>query len=51
MRRFATQAGGQAWLRSEPGQGTTVTIVLPAADLSGQQSAQPGRALEHAGAE
>ena len=31
VRRFATQAGGNAWLRSEPGKGTTVTVVLPAA--------------------
>jgi two-component system, cell cycle sensor histidine kinase and response regulator CckA len=31
VRRLATQAGGNAWLRSEPGQGTTVTVVLPAA--------------------
>jgi signal transduction histidine kinase/ActR/RegA family two-component response regulator len=50
VRRFATQAGGQAWLRSEPGQGTTVTVVLPAADLSGWQAApQQRRAIEHAG--
>ena len=31
VRRFATQAGGKAWLRSEPGRGTTVTVMLPAA--------------------
>ena len=31
VRRFAIQAGGNAWLRSEPGKGTTVTVVLPAA--------------------
>ena len=50
VRRFATQAGGQAWLRSEPGHGTTVTVVLPAADVSGWQvPAQRGRAIEHAG--
>jgi len=50
VRRFATQAGGQAWLRSEPGQGTTVTVVLPAADVSGWEvPAQRGRAIEHAG--
>jgi two-component system, cell cycle sensor histidine kinase and response regulator CckA len=50
VRRFATQAGGQAWLRSEPGQGTTVTVVLPAADLSGwQAAAQQGRAIDHVG--
>ena len=50
VRRFATQAGGQAWLRSEPGQGTTVTVVLPAADSSGWQvPPQRGRAIEHAG--
>jgi two-component system, cell cycle sensor histidine kinase and response regulator CckA len=50
VRRFATQAGGQAWLRSEPGQGTTVTVVLPAADPSGWQvAAQQGRVIDHAG--
>jgi len=35
VRRFATQAGGNAWLRSEAGKGTTVTVVLPAAAGSG----------------
>lgn len=30
MHRFAAQVGGKAWLRSEPGRGTTVTVVLPA---------------------
>lgn len=50
VRRFAAQAGGQAWLRSEPGQGTTVTVVLPAADSSGWHvPAQRGRPMEHAG--
>jgi CheY-like chemotaxis protein len=29
--RIAAQAGGTAWLHSEPGAGTTVSIVLPAA--------------------
>ena len=29
--RIAAQGGGKAWLRSAPGQGTTVTIMLPAA--------------------
>jgi PAS domain S-box-containing protein len=32
---FAAQAGGRAWLQSEPGQGTTVTVALPAAPGSG----------------
>jgi len=31
VRRFAAGAGGQAWLTSKPGYGTTVTILLPAA--------------------
>jgi PAS domain S-box-containing protein len=35
VRRFAAQAGGKAWLRSEPGRGTTVTVLLPAAADSG----------------
>ncbi len=34
VRRFATQVGGKAWLRSEPGHGTTVTVMLPAAAQS-----------------
>jgi PAS domain S-box-containing protein len=33
--RFAAQAGGKAWLRSEPGNGTAVTLLLPAAPGSG----------------
>jgi CheY-like chemotaxis protein len=33
--RFAARAGGRAWLRSAPDQGTTVTVVLPAAPGSG----------------
>jgi PAS domain S-box-containing protein len=50
VRRFATQAGGKAWLRSEPGQGTTITVVLPTADRSGWQApAQQGRAIEPVG--
>lgn len=32
---FAAQAGGRAWLQSEPGRSTTVTIALPAAPGSG----------------
>ena len=35
VRRFATQIGGKAWLRSEPGQGTAVTVMLPAAAGAG----------------
>ena len=31
VRRTAAQTGGKAWLRSEPGKGTTVTMMLPAA--------------------
>ena len=48
VHRFATQAGGKAWLRSEPGHGTTVTVMMPAA---AQASAAPdghqGWAAEH----
>ena len=48
VHRFATQAGGKAWLRSEPGRGTTVTVMMPAA---AQASAAPdghqGWAAEH----
>ena len=39
VRRFATQAGGKAWLRSAPGQGTTITVVLPAAAGSASPAA------------
>jgi PAS domain S-box-containing protein len=38
VRRFATQAGGRAWLRSEPGAGTTVTVILPAASDAGARA-------------
>ena len=38
VHRFATRAGGKAWLRSEPGRGTTVTVMMPAA---AQASAAP----------
>jgi PAS domain S-box-containing protein len=47
--RIAAQAGGKAWLRSQPGAGTTVTIMLPAAPgaVASERSDQmPG----HAGA-
>ena len=52
VRRFATRAGGRAWLRSEPGSGTTVTVLLPAADGSGSGAAGPtaGAAARPAGA-
>ena len=50
VRRFATQAGGKAWLHSELGHGTTVTVVLPAAGQAGWQTeTQQGRAVESAG--
>ncbi len=39
VRMLATQAGGRAWLRSEPGAGTTVTVMLPAAAGSGSEAA------------
>jgi PAS domain S-box-containing protein len=51
VRGFAARAGGKAWLRSEPGKGTTVTVMLPAAAGSGAGSAaeHKGRVMEHAG--
>ena len=49
VRRFAAQAGGDAWLRSEPGQGTTVTVVLPAAAGSDSPMIYQVRAMESAG--
>jgi hypothetical protein len=39
---FAAQAGGRAWLQSEPGLGTTVTVALPAAPGSGYDVASKG---------
>lgn len=39
VRLFAAQAGGRAWLRSEPGAGTTVTVMLPAAAGAGARAA------------
>jgi hypothetical protein len=48
VRRFAVTAGGNAWLRSEPGKGTTVTVVLPAAG-SASPARYQGQAMESAG--
>ncbi|HEY5984767.1 MAG TPA: ATP-binding protein [Streptosporangiaceae bacterium] len=52
VRRIAAQAGGDAWLRSQPGKGTTVTIMLPAAvPASGSSGATGSGAVpRHAGA-
>ncbi len=44
VHRFATRAGGRAWLRSAPGHGTTVTVVLPAAPGSGSGATGPAAA-------
>jgi len=51
VRGFAVQAGGNVWLRSEPGKGTTVTVMLPAAAGSGAGTAagHRGQVTEHAG--
>jgi PAS domain S-box-containing protein len=49
VRRFATQAGGNAWLRSEPGKGATVTVVLPAAAGSASPAIYRERATEPGG--
>ena len=46
VHRFAAQAGGKAWLRSELGRGTTVTVVLPAAPGSGSPQAHAVRPSE-----
>src|ERR1700728_2289745 len=48
VRRFAITAGGNAWLRSQPGKGTTVTVVLPAAAGSAPAMYQ-GQAMDSAG--
>jgi PAS domain S-box-containing protein len=50
--RIAAQAGGKAWLRSAPGQGTTVTIMMPAAEaaVAGGPARAAAPAAEHAGA-
>jgi PAS domain S-box-containing protein len=53
--KFAARVGGRAWLRSQPGRGTTVTVMLAAAPGSGSgRAAGPaagarGRAPAHAG--
>jgi PAS domain S-box-containing protein len=51
VRGFAAQAGGKVWLRSEPGKGTTVTMMLPAAAGSGAGPAadRQGPVIEHTG--
>jgi two-component system, cell cycle sensor histidine kinase and response regulator CckA len=49
VRRIAAQAGGTAWLSSEPGKGTTVTIMLPAT-VSEPDAAYPGAISQPAGA-
>jgi PAS domain S-box-containing protein len=51
VRRFAVQAGGKAWLCSEPGNGTTVTLMLPAAPGSAAAGprAAPGERAASAG--
>ena len=41
VQRIATQAGGKAWLRSEPGSGTTIVVVLPAAHGAGYEIFRP----------
>jgi PAS domain S-box-containing protein len=52
IQRFAAEAGGKAWLQSETGAGTTVTVVLPAAQGAGWEvpgaGATPGRSA-HSG--
>jgi PAS domain S-box-containing protein len=35
VRTFVAQVGGKTWLRSEPGRGTSVTVLLPAAAGAG----------------
>jgi len=41
VQRIAAQTGGRAWLQSEPGGGTTVTIALPAAHGAGFEVVSP----------
>ena len=50
VRRFATQAGGNAWLRSEPGKGTAITVVLPAAAGSDSPAIYQAQAMKPVGA-
>jgi signal transduction histidine kinase/CheY-like chemotaxis protein len=51
VRRLSALAGGKAWLRSEPGTGTGVTMMLPAAPESGNGLTGPGSARPVAGRE
>jgi CheY-like chemotaxis protein len=46
--RFTSRVGGKAWLRSEPGRGTTVTVIVPAAP--GSESGVTGPSGSLAGA-
>jgi PAS domain S-box-containing protein len=46
--RIAAQGGGKAWLRSEPGRGTAVTVVLPAAYQSDYEVTRPARTRSRA---
>jgi two-component system, cell cycle sensor histidine kinase and response regulator CckA len=41
VRRCVARADGRAWLRSEPGRGTSVTVMLPAAPGSGSGATGP----------
>jgi two-component system cell cycle sensor histidine kinase/response regulator CckA len=54
VHRFVARAGGKAWLQSEPGSGTAVTLMLPAAAGSGASdtgpaAARPDATAQHAG--
>ena len=49
VHRLAARAGGKAWLRSEPGNGTAVTLLLPAAPGSSFGAAGPASARHIAG--
>jgi signal transduction histidine kinase/CheY-like chemotaxis protein len=44
---FATQSGGEVWASSEPGKGSTITLVLPCVDAAVSQPAA-GAAFESA---
>jgi PAS domain S-box-containing protein len=47
---FAAQAGGRAWLESEPGQGTTVKLALPAAPGAGHDVASADKTQDQSAA-
>jgi PAS domain S-box-containing protein len=45
---IVTQSGGDVWIESRPGQGTTVKVCLPRIDAAPELAAEPDRPAAHA---